>query len=83
MRTNFERFCIRCVDCGATTSKAYARAHNGQCKSCVTGVYHGPKCPDCGGPISSYKLARGYHCDACTKQADPIGWANEVRGLND
>lgn len=39
-RSNFKQFTIGCVtpNCGNITSKAYARTHNGKCKSCFTGV---------------------------------------------
>lgn len=30
-------YLIHCTGCGGTTSKAYARAHGGQCKSCSSG----------------------------------------------
>jgi reverse gyrase len=86
--TRFQQFCTTCSNCGGSTSKAYARQHDGKCKACASGLersfeYRGPKCPDCGGPISSWKLKQGYHCDECTRATDPIGWANEVRGFND
>lgn len=80
-------FLTTCGKCRRYTSKKYARANRGLCKSCATGQttdeYHGPKCPDCGGPISAYKLRQGYHCDACTRQTDPIGYYNETRGFYD
>ena len=28
-------FCIRCVQCQATTSKVYASKHDGLCKACA------------------------------------------------
>lgn len=65
-----------CQNCGGTTSKSFAHQHGGYCKACATigatnaGVEmkpQGPKCPDCGGPISAYNLRKGYHCDACTR----------------
>ena len=31
-------YLIRCTECGANTSKQYARKNNGRCKACVTGV---------------------------------------------
>lgn len=77
-------YLTNCVKCAQCTSKHYARQHDGQCKSCVSGTtneYYLPKCPDCGGPISKWKLSQGYHCDACTRETDPIGYANEVKGL--
>lgn len=79
--SNFKRFCTSCTRCGGNTSKAYARQHEGLCKTCVEpdAPYSGPKCPDCGGPISARQLAKGYHCDACTRATDPIGYYNEVR----
>jgi len=77
----YQRYLVNCVGCQANTSKAHAREHNGLCKSCVTG---GPStCPDCGGPISRWKLAKGYHCSDCTRDADPEGYVNEVMGYQD
>lgn len=81
--TKFQQFCVNCSACGAGTSRKYAKEHDGKCKSCVTGVYSGPKCPDCGGPIEAWKLAKHYHCSRCTREADPEGYANEVRGMYD
>lgn len=31
-------FLCNCNQCGRATSKAYARRHGGQCKSCTTGI---------------------------------------------
>jgi hypothetical protein len=38
------KFLTRCRKCGGSTSLKYARGHEGQCKSCVTGkpVSRGP-----------------------------------------
>lgn len=36
--TNYQRFTIPCVICGSGTNKAYARAHDGKCKACATGI---------------------------------------------
>jgi predicted amidophosphoribosyltransferase len=79
-------FLTSCVSCHGTTSKSYARKHEGKCKTCVTGIepkYHGPTCPQCGAPISAYKAQHHYVCESCVKNNDPVGWANEVRGFND
>jgi len=32
------QYLVPCVDCGRSTSKKYARAHEGKCKACVTGI---------------------------------------------
>jgi hypothetical protein len=49
-----------------------------------TGKYRGTLCPDCGvNYLSAYQIKRRYHCDACTREADPIGWANEQSGMYD
>jgi len=32
------RFLIGCASCGAHTSRAYARTHEGKCKACFTGI---------------------------------------------
>jgi hypothetical protein len=82
----YRMYCTSCVTCGGTTSKHYAREHEGKCKPCVTGEpqpYRGPKCPQCGAPISAYKATHHYVCEGCVRQNDPVGWANEVRGLYD
>ncbi len=45
---------------------------------------HALECPDCGQPtLTEYQKAHGYHCDNCTREADPIGYYNEVMGHND
>ena len=64
----YDKYLIDCVSCGARTSKAHAKAHGGKCKSCATGAI--PRCPDCGGPIDAWKLQAGYHCSACTRNAE-------------
>lgn len=75
------RFCTSCSSCGATTSRAYARAHNGQCKGCVTGEETLYRCHDCGEKrLTAYQKRNRYHCDSCTRETDPCGWANEVMG---
>lgn len=86
MASQFSQFQTNCSGCGATTTRKYAREHEGKCKTCVTGVEQptrGPKCSQCGAPISAYKAAHHYVCDSCTRENDPIGWANEVRGMYD
>lgn len=75
-------YLTKCNTCGGNTSKAYARQHGGQCKKCAD-PDSAAKCPDCGGPISKSDLAKGYHCQVCTREADPVGYANEVRGFYD
>jgi len=38
MNRNYKQFCCKCVACGGSTSKFYAKQHEGLCKSCtVTG----------------------------------------------
>jgi len=78
-------YLTKCNSCHRTTSRSYARNNNGNCKLCSEGVSGGAayKCPDCGGPLSAYQHAHHYHCDSCTRQADPVGWANEVNGMYD
>lgn len=85
---NFQRFCTHCVACGGTTSKAYARTHDGKCKGCTSSTVladgsmdlsqHPLKCPDCNGLRTPYQKKHGYHCDACTRETDPEGWALEM-----
>lgn len=74
------RYLVPCVDCGANTSKTFARTHNGQCKACVTGVAkQSLVCPDCGEhTLTLYQKRHGYHCDNCTRQTDPEGWIREM-----
>lgn len=85
---NYRQFTTRCA-CGALTSKAYARQHNGKCKSCATGEprdisQHPLLCPTCKARLRTpYQKAHHYHCDHCTREADPIGYINELRGFND
>lgn len=41
-------------------------------------------CPDCGErELTPYQKANHYHCDVCTREADPVGHYREVMGLND
>lgn len=74
-----------CVECGSKTSKSYARQNGGKCKQCVTGIAPEPryKCPQCGGPLSKYKHDNHYVCEGCYRDNDPLGYANEVRGMSD
>ncbi len=81
--TDYKLFCVPCTSCGNSTSKAYARRNDGECKACVTGeCKRGLVCPTCGQhTLTAYQKARGYHCDSCTRDADPAGYAQEMRGL--
>ena len=86
--SKFDMFCTHCISCNGTTSKSYARTHDGKCKTCVTGIVTKPKsdmlCPDCGiNYLTPYQKARHYHCDACTREADPQGYYNEVMGYSE
>lgn len=79
---NFNKFLTTCP-CGNKTSKTYARAHEGRCKSCVTGLAPAPRkdmlCPTCGEcELTAYQKAHHYHCDACTREADPEGYRQEL-----
>jgi len=86
--SNFARFCTTCVSCGGATSKTYAKAHDGRCKACVAGTQpdgsvdirnHPMLCPDCREHLlTPYQKKHGYHCDHCTREADPEGWAREM-----
>lgn len=70
-----------CRKCGGTTSKSFAKHNDGNCKTCITGQpsTSGPKCPDCDGPISAWKIRKGYHCDACTRAIEgPAYYQNET-----
>ena len=84
----------QCVKCYSLTSRSYAKAHDGQCKSCANGgqtipsiasrqtrdISNHPRlCPDCREHLlSEYQFKRGYHCDFCTREADPIGAYREM-----
>lgn len=77
------RFCTSCSQCGGTTSRAYAKAHDGACKFCSTGEETLYRCPDCGEKrLSLYQKQHRYHCDVCTRECDPQGYYNEVMGYN-
>lgn len=92
--SNYRQFCITCP-CGRLTSRNYAAKNGGKCKACVTGIApaiapapaktnYRDLCPTCGErTLTAYQKRNGYHCDACTREADPIGYYNEVRGYND
>ena len=70
--------------CGHITSRSYAKAHNQLCKACATGEETTYRCPDCGEKrLTAFQKNHGYHCDSCTRNADPVGYANEVRGFYD
>jgi hypothetical protein len=45
MAQSFQRFLATCVGCGRSTSRAYARANAGKCKTCVTGIAPAPRAP--------------------------------------
>lgn len=86
----FKKYCTPCAECGATTSKSFARTHNGRCKACATSPTgedgqpdisnHPLLCPTCRERLrTQYQKRHGYHCDACTRAADPEGWAREMR----
>jgi len=89
MNRDYRRFTVPCVDCGMLTSKPYARAHEGKCKSCATGTErdiskHPLLCPTCKERLRTpYQKANRYHCDQCTREADPEGYRREVMGMND
>jgi hypothetical protein len=90
----YKQFTVSCT-CGQVTSRKYAREHGGKCKACVTGVpkaepkerdisNHPLLCPTCKtNLLSPYQKAHHYHCDSCTREADPMGYYNEVMGRND
>jgi hypothetical protein len=84
---NNKQYLTRCGKCGCATSKKYAREHQNQCKGCAEPdaprVDRGPKCSQCGAPISWFKKRHGYVCEGCYAQNDPVGAANERRGLYD
>lgn len=76
--SRFQQFCQLCVQCGNATSKSFARAHDGKCKSCVTGVVrerdiskHPLLCPSCGEHLrTQYQKDHGYKCDSCVREFD-------------
>ena len=73
-----------CAACGNSTSKKYAKEHGGLCKLCATGENKSMLCPDCKTHyLTSYQKQHHYHCDYCTREADPEGYRREVMGLND
>jgi hypothetical protein len=74
-------YLMSCTVCHGTTSKSFARAHDGKCKACFTGVAPTPKyaCGQCGAPISKYKHDHHYVCESCFRQNDPMGYALECR----
>ena len=79
----YQKFCCKCVQCGQTTSKTYARANAGRCKVCVTGIERKPRkewlCPTCGErELTPYQRSHRYHCDACTRNADTMGYIREL-----
>jgi len=43
MKTDYQKFLVRCTQCGGNTSKQYARAHGGFCKTCCEGESGGRK----------------------------------------
>jgi len=71
-------YLTRCVSCRRATTKVYSRAHEGKCKSCVTGAPQVRNnlhvCPECGERrLTSYQKAHHYHCDACTRLVETEG----------
>lgn len=71
--SNYRQFTVRCA-CGNLTSKAYARAHNGKCKECATGIPREPKAS----PEPHYREFKRKHgrcedapcCGCCGPQGD-------------
>lgn len=56
-------YLIKCGTCTGTTSKAYARAHEGKCKPCVTGAETKTvPCTYCDTPTASTGTKM---CDGC------------------
>ncbi len=73
MANNYRQFLVVCAGCGENTNRKFAAAHDGKCKSCVTGepkrraqLKPGQYFEDDGG---EYKMSAEY--------------AHEVRGGND
>lgn len=40
--SNYNRYLIRCIECGRTTSKQHAKTHSGLCAPCVKPVSEAP-----------------------------------------
>lgn len=84
---NYRLFLTNCTACNAKTSKVYARANGGKCKACVTGVMPVERlylCPTCGERrLTDFQKRNRYHCDACTRDADPVGYYNELTRPSD
>jgi len=84
----YQKFCVPCVSCDMLTSKAYARAHEGKCKSCATGVprdisNHPLLCPTCREHLRTpYQKAKGYKCDSCLREFDRETGYAEVRNYH-
>jgi len=79
----YRSYTTGCATCSELTTRKYAREHEGRCKQCVTGLASGKLCPDCRvNRLTSYQVRHHYHCDACTRDADPQGYINEVMGYD-
>ena len=74
MNTFNSQFLTRCA-CGGTTSKQYARAHGGKCKTCVTGVGPVERRAKSSNLPGGFQDVGEYHMSA--------EYAHEVRGGND
>ena len=70
------QYLTRCA-CGSTTSRKYAREHDGKCKSCATGEPRSERlfvCPDCGERnLTKFQRDHRYHCDTCTRNMETTG----------
>jgi len=71
--SQFSKFLTHCT-CGATTSKAFARANSGKCKACATGIPRAPKTSQ-GDWHTEYKRKHGRCedapcCGCCGPQGD-------------
>ena len=71
---SYSRFLTRC-SCGRTTSRVYARAHDGKCKACFTGVVPAPKASSSGDYRFEHKRKHGRCedapcCGCCGPQGD-------------
>ena len=52
--SRFSKFQVSCATCGATTTKHFARANDGRCKLCVSGV------PTASRTLESYRNGGSY-----------------------
>lgn len=71
MSGRYGQYLTNCSGCGGRTSKSYARANAGRCKSCVTGVQAPTREWRDGRKAFNGRCEDAPCCGCCGPQAEP------------